>query len=128
MVCVALRVCGPRSAEVVGCGAAVRGPLGAARVRAKRLTSRGLLYCDDPLVAATHFNWLIMSEPPNRAVFLHDAAVPDPAELQRWADTGVQTFVCVRETLVTFRGGGPFEELLQRPEAHRHRRIVRIGR
>ncbi|HSJ44691.1 MAG TPA: TetR/AcrR family transcriptional regulator C-terminal domain-containing protein, partial [Euzebyales bacterium] len=42
----------------------------------ERLTARGLLYCDDPLVAATHFNWLIMSQPLNRAMFLHDAAVP----------------------------------------------------
>ncbi|MBX3529875.1 MAG: TetR/AcrR family transcriptional regulator [Rhizobiaceae bacterium] len=36
----------------------------------------GLLDAPDAHVAATHFNWLIMAEPVNRAMLLGDAAVP----------------------------------------------------
>jgi TetR/AcrR family transcriptional regulator, mexJK operon transcriptional repressor len=51
----------------------------------KRLGDRGLLKIDDPDLAATQFNWLIMSEPLNRAMLLGDEAIPDAAELRRHA-------------------------------------------
>jgi TetR/AcrR family transcriptional repressor of mexJK operon len=60
----------------------------------ERLAARGVLNVDgDPLVAAQHFNWLIMSNPLNRAMLLgHDEPLA-PADLDRYADTGVRTFL-----------------------------------
>jgi AcrR family transcriptional regulator len=59
----------------------------------KRLADRGLLTIDDPDVAASQFNWLIMGEPLNRAMLLGDDAIPKPAELRRHAAAGVRTFL-----------------------------------
>ncbi|MDQ3411424.1 MAG: TetR/AcrR family transcriptional regulator [Chloroflexota bacterium] len=59
----------------------------------ERLTERGLLAIDDPLVAASHFNWLIMSDPLNRAMLLGDEAIPTRAELRRHAAEGVRVFL-----------------------------------
>ena len=42
----------------------------------ERLAERGLFALDDPVLAATHFNWLIMSAPVNRAMFLGQDAIP----------------------------------------------------
>ena len=42
----------------------------------KRLADRGLLVIDDPLVAASQFNWLIMSAPLNQAMLFGDGAIP----------------------------------------------------
>src|ERR1035441_6813338 len=51
----------------------------------KRLAGRGLLVIDDPLIAASHFNWLVMSEPLNKAMLLGDEAIPKPTALRRHA-------------------------------------------
>ena len=59
----------------------------------KRLGDRGLLKIDDPDLAATQFNWLIMGEPLNRAMFLGDEAIPDAAELRRHAAASVRVFL-----------------------------------
>ncbi|MGY3611583.1 TetR/AcrR family transcriptional regulator C-terminal domain-containing protein, partial [Bradyrhizobium sp. Lot11] len=59
----------------------------------KRLADRGLLTIDDPGVAASQFNWLIMGEPLNRAMLLGDDAIPKPAELRRHAAAGVRMFL-----------------------------------
>ena len=59
----------------------------------ERLNDRGLVAIDDPSVAASQFNWLIMSEPLNRAMLLGDAAIPKPAELRRHAAEGVRVFL-----------------------------------
>lgn len=57
------------------------------------LDRRGLLDLPDPSVAAEHFNWLIMSAPLNRAMFLgHDDPLPE-AELRRLAQSGVEVFM-----------------------------------
>ena len=48
---------------------------------------------EDPLLAAAHFNWLIMSIPLNRAMFPGDDETPAPAELDRFADAGVRVLV-----------------------------------
>jgi TetR/AcrR family transcriptional regulator, mexJK operon transcriptional repressor len=57
------------------------------------LARRGLLTVDDPLLAAEHFNWLVLSVPMNRAMFL-GLDEPFPlADLQRWADEGVRVFL-----------------------------------
>ena len=42
----------------------------------ERLAERGVLQLDDPRVAAAHFNWLVMSAPLNRAMFLGEDEPP----------------------------------------------------
>jgi TetR/AcrR family transcriptional regulator, mexJK operon transcriptional repressor len=59
----------------------------------KHLAERGLLVMDDPLIAASHFNWLVMSEPLNRAMLLGDEAIPAPAALRRHAAEGARVFL-----------------------------------
>jgi AcrR family transcriptional regulator len=59
----------------------------------ERLADRGLLAIDDPAVASSQFNWLIMGEPLNRAMLLGDDAIPNPAELRRHAAAGVRVFL-----------------------------------
>ena len=73
-----------------------RGPMRAMAALAAafaRLADRGLLEIDDPLVAASHFNWLIMSAPLNQAMLLGDGAIPKQAELRRHAAEGVRVFL-----------------------------------
>jgi TetR/AcrR family transcriptional repressor of mexJK operon len=59
----------------------------------ERMADRGLLAIDDPWVAASQFNWLVMSAPLNQAMLLGDAAIPKPAELRRHAADGVRVFL-----------------------------------
>lgn len=56
------------------------------------LTARGVLRVDDPAVAAEHFNWLILSIPMNRLMFLPDQTFTR-AELERYAEEGVRVFL-----------------------------------
>ena len=48
---------------------------------------------DDPKIAASHFNWLVMSDALNQAMLLGDGAIPKPAELRRHAAEGVRVFL-----------------------------------
>jgi TetR/AcrR family transcriptional regulator, mexJK operon transcriptional repressor len=59
----------------------------------ERLAERGVLEVEDPLLAAAHFNWLIMSAPMNRAMLLGHDDPPAPDELDRYADAGVRVFL-----------------------------------
>lgn len=59
----------------------------------KQLADRGLLEIGDPETAASHFNWLVMSAPINKAMLLGDDAIPKPAELRRHAEEGVRVFL-----------------------------------
>jgi AcrR family transcriptional regulator len=60
------------------------------------LAERGLLRVPDPLLAAEHFNWLILSIPMNRAMF---TATEEPAErLQYYADEAVRVFLAAYGT------------------------------
>lgn len=59
----------------------------------ERLAAQGSLQVDDPLLAAAHFNWLVMSIPLNQAMFLGEDEPPSPAELSRYADAGVRAFL-----------------------------------
>jgi AcrR family transcriptional regulator len=59
----------------------------------ERLAARGLLQLDDPLLAAQHFNWLVMSIPLNQAMLVGDDEHRVPADLDRYADTGVRVFL-----------------------------------
>jgi len=58
-----------------------------------RLAKRGILSVRDPSLAATQFNWLIMSAPLNRAMLLGDGAIPSRKELQDHASEAVRTFL-----------------------------------
>ncbi len=73
-----------------------RGPLRAIGILAamfERLAARGLLRVDDTRLAASHFNWLVMSHALNEAMLLGDAAIPRPADLRRQAAAGVKVFL-----------------------------------
>ena len=59
----------------------------------EQLAERGVLRLDDPRLAAAHFNWLVMSIPLNRAMFLGEDQPPARAELNRYADAGVRAFL-----------------------------------
>ena len=58
-----------------------------------RWAERGLLSLDDPAMAASHFNWLIMGEPINRAMFSRDDPLPDAARRQAHVEGGVRVFL-----------------------------------
>jgi len=58
-----------------------------------RWGDRGLLAIDDPEVAATHFNWLVMGAAVNRAMLLGDAGIPSGEVLHRHAVDGVRVFL-----------------------------------
>lgn len=57
------------------------------------LGGRGLLRVDDPLLAAQHFNYLILSIPLNEAMFHGSDTQLTPGELERYADEGVRVFL-----------------------------------
>ena len=64
----------------------------------ERLAARGLLTLDDPSVAASHFNWLIMADPLNRAMLLGDRAIPSADALRRHVAEGVRVFLAAYAT------------------------------
>jgi AcrR family transcriptional regulator len=77
-----------------------RGPQRAIAAFAKmleRLAALGLLKIEDPMEAATHFNWLLMSAPLNKAMLLGDDAIPKPAALRRHAGECVRIFLAAYE-------------------------------
>ena len=59
----------------------------------EQLVERRVLQLDDPRLAAAHFNWLVMSIPLNRAMFLGEDQPPARTELNRYADAGVRAFL-----------------------------------
>lgn len=59
----------------------------------ERLAADGLIDIDDPVTAATQFNWMVMSVPLNQAMLLGDDAIPKSAELKRHAAQGVRLFL-----------------------------------
>ncbi len=59
----------------------------------ERLAGRGKLMINDPLLAAAHFNWLVMSVPLNRAMLLGIDTPPSRDELTRHAYEGVAVFL-----------------------------------
>ena len=59
----------------------------------EQLAAAKILRIDDPLLAATQFNWLIMSAPLNRTMLLGDQAIPSEAELQKHILDGIRMFM-----------------------------------
>lgn len=58
------------------------------------LDQRGLLRVQDPLLAAQHFNWLILSIPVNKAMSCRlDEPIFSQRELEHYADEGVRVFL-----------------------------------
>ena len=58
----------------------------------QRWTDRGLLMLDEPTIAATQFNWLVMGDPVNRAMFF-GAVHLSPSEQQRHLTQAVRVFL-----------------------------------
>lgn len=58
------------------------------------LHARGLLRTPDSMLAAQHFNWLVLSIPLNAAMSAPILDTPpDPGVLHRYADEGVRVFL-----------------------------------
>jgi len=71
-----------------GPGRAIAGLAAALR----RWSDRGLLILDEPMVAATQFNWLVMGDPINRAMFF-GAVHLSASEQQRHLAQSVRVFL-----------------------------------
>lgn len=59
----------------------------------EQLARRGLLQVVDPLLAAQHLNYLILSVPVNEAMFIGRDKPYDRRQLQRYADEAVRVFI-----------------------------------
>jgi TetR/AcrR family transcriptional regulator, mexJK operon transcriptional repressor len=59
----------------------------------KQLTARGLLQVGDPLLAAQHLNYLILSVPVNEAMFTGRDRPYPRSQLYRYADEAVRVFL-----------------------------------
>ena len=57
------------------------------------LTKQGRLTATDAALAAGQFNWLVMAAPLNEAMLLGQDDAPTTREINRWADSGVRTFL-----------------------------------
>ena len=57
------------------------------------LNQQGRLNASDATLAATQFNWLVMAAPLNQAMLLGHDEPPTTREINKWADTGVRTFL-----------------------------------
>ena len=65
----------------------------AGRPRSSASRQRGAAEARRPRLAATQFNWLIMSAPLNQAMLLGEDGPPSRPTSTRWADDGVRTFL-----------------------------------
>ncbi len=54
---------------------------------------KGQMIVANPRAAASFFNWLVMGEPVNRAMFLGEGAVPPPDKLRKHAREAVDVFM-----------------------------------
>jgi TetR/AcrR family transcriptional regulator, mexJK operon transcriptional repressor len=73
-----------------------RGPGRAAQALAavfEQLGARSVLSLDDPITAALHFNWLVISIPINIAMFTGDDKPFTKKQLDRFAEDGVRVFL-----------------------------------
>lgn len=58
----------------------------------QRLAERGHLELDEAVLAAEHFNWLVLAIPLNRAMLTGVEEVP-PADLEHYSDEAVRVFL-----------------------------------
>jgi TetR/AcrR family transcriptional repressor of mexJK operon len=61
--------------------------------RFQQLAERGRLRLEDPLLAANHFNWLVLSIPLNETMLTGDDERFTPADLERLAQAAVRVFL-----------------------------------
>jgi hypothetical protein len=80
----------------------------------QRLTEQGHLAVSDPVMAANHFAGLLLWIPVNRAMFCGDDQPSSQAELHRYADIAVSTFLAAY-------GARPTDALVPRAKAPAHR-------
>lgn len=59
----------------------------------ERFAERDLLELEDPITAALHFNWSVISIPMNIAMFTGDDKPFSTTQLHRYADDGVKVFL-----------------------------------
>lgn len=59
----------------------------------QHLSDRALLHVEDASLAANHLAWLVLAVPLDEAMFCGDTVHPSPAELDRFADAGVDVFL-----------------------------------
>jgi TetR/AcrR family transcriptional repressor of mexJK operon len=59
----------------------------------ERLAACRVLAIRNPSLAASQFNWLVMSAPLNRAMLFGDDAIPSASELQKHAVESVHLFL-----------------------------------
>jgi TetR/AcrR family transcriptional regulator, mexJK operon transcriptional repressor len=57
------------------------------------LAERGLLQADEPALAASHFAWLVLGQPLNKAMFCGQGAPFSTSELDHLADAAVRVFL-----------------------------------
>ena len=57
-----------------------------------QLSERGLLRVEEPVLAANHFTWLVVSIPVNKVMFCGDDTEFTQAELDHYADSAVRVF------------------------------------
>jgi TetR/AcrR family transcriptional repressor of mexJK operon len=67
----------------------------------KQLVRRGILQVSDPLLAAQHLNYLILSVPINEAMFTGRDQPYSRGQLQRYADEAVRVFLAAYRPLHT---------------------------
>jgi TetR/AcrR family transcriptional regulator, mexJK operon transcriptional repressor len=84
----------------------------------EQLAARDLLTIDEPKTAASHFNWLVMSEPLNRAMLLGDTTIPKQAALRRHAAECVRVFLAAygrQSTLAASDSRSELSKLAKKP-------------
>ena len=59
----------------------------------EHFADHGLIAVDDPSVAASQFNWLVMGDPVNAVMLLGDKAIPKRQALRRHAVNAVRMFL-----------------------------------
>ncbi len=72
-----------------------------------QIAASGSLSIRNPSLAASQFNWLVMSAPLNRAMLLGDDAIPSKSELQVHAAESVQLFLDGYRQRTKVGGGRP---------------------
>jgi TetR/AcrR family transcriptional repressor of mexJK operon len=73
----------------------------------ERIAACGSLAIPNPSLAASQFNWLVMSAPLNRAMLLGDDAIPSKSQLQKHAAESVQLFLAAYRQQPTVRRRRP---------------------
>lgn len=59
----------------------------------EKLSEKHLLAVDDPAMAASQLNWLLMGDPVNRIMMLGNTAIPTDIEIRRQVKAAITTFL-----------------------------------